>query len=83
MDAFPGYVGVIDSQYVYRHVNQRLADLMGASPAQIIGRPAPRTARRAALRQIAAEIDIAARGPHPVSTRSYRRPRCARASTAR
>ena len=41
MDAFPGYVAVIDARFVYRYVNQRQASLIGLDPADIVGRHMP------------------------------------------
>ena len=38
MDAFPGYVSVIDQDFVYTYVNARMAALFDLQPAEIIGR---------------------------------------------
>ncbi|MCY7305868.1 MAG: PAS domain S-box protein, partial [Rhodoferax sp.] len=38
MEAFPGYVAVVDAKGVYAYVNRRLADLMGQAPETLIGR---------------------------------------------
>ncbi|MCB2000359.1 MAG: PAS domain-containing protein, partial [Rhodoferax sp.] len=38
MDAFPGYVSVIDQDFVYTYVNARMAALFDLQPAEIVGR---------------------------------------------
>lgn len=37
MDAFPGYVSVIDQDFVYTYVNARMAALFDRTPADIVG----------------------------------------------
>ncbi len=38
LDAFPGYIAVVNEDYVYQYVNERLAAMMGKPAEQIIGR---------------------------------------------
>ena len=38
LDAFPGYIGAIDSQLRYTFVNDRLAAVLGHAPGTLIGR---------------------------------------------
>ncbi|MEP6970935.1 MAG: ATP-binding protein, partial [Betaproteobacteria bacterium] len=38
MDAFPGYVSVIDQDFVYTYVNARMADLFGLPANAMVGR---------------------------------------------
>lgn len=38
MDAFPGYVSVIDQDFIYTYVNARMAALFGQVPEAIVGR---------------------------------------------
>ena len=38
MDAFPGYVAVVDADGIYTYANQRLAELLESSVDQIMGR---------------------------------------------
>jgi PAS domain S-box-containing protein len=38
LEAFPGYIAVLDSNFVYTHVNLPLADLLGRPVDQIVGR---------------------------------------------
>ncbi|MEO6625173.1 MAG: EAL domain-containing protein [Burkholderiaceae bacterium] len=71
MDAFPGYVGVIDARFTYRYVNQRLADLMELSPAEMVGRSLRDLVGEERFAEIAAEVEIARRVGRAVSTRTY------------
>jgi PAS domain S-box-containing protein len=38
LEAFPGYIGRMDSSLAYSWVNQRLAALLGRAPEQLVGR---------------------------------------------
>ena len=55
LDAFPGYIAVVDDQSRYTYMNDRLAALFGRRPAEVIGVPIAEVAgseRAARLQQI-------------------------------
>jgi PAS domain S-box-containing protein len=39
LDAFPGYIAVMDSSYVYAYANERVAALLGHPREALVGRP--------------------------------------------
>ena len=71
MDAFPGYVAVVDQDGVYTYVNERLADLMGRSVGAIVGAHMRDVLGEAGYRDNLLAIERARRGEPAVSTRSY------------
>ncbi len=60
LDAFPGYIAVIDEDFVYQHVNERLSGLMGLPVDQIAGRKMRDVLGQTAFEQLAPDIRRAA-----------------------
>lgn len=56
MDAFPGYVSVLDQDLVYTYVNERKARLFGLTPAAIVGKSVRERLGQERHQMIAAEI---------------------------
>lgn len=71
MDAFPGYVGVIDQDLVYTYVNTRKAALFGSTPEAIVGRSVRDVMGRDGAQQIAAEVERINAGERVVVERRY------------
>ena len=71
MDAFPGFVAVVDRRNVYAHVNARMAQLLGRTVSQIVGRHMREVLGEDNFREVAAEIEIACRLGRAISTRVY------------
>ena len=62
LDAFPGYIAVVDQDHVYQHVNDRLAALIGRPAAQIVGQHLREVLGEHAFSQLAPEFVNAAAG---------------------
>jgi len=71
MDAFPGYVSVIDQDLVYTYVNARKAALLGVAPEAVIGRSVRELLGDTRARQVAAEIENIKAGERVVVERRY------------
>ena len=71
MDAFPGYVAVIQPGYVYSYVNQRLADVLGRPVQQIVGSHMRDVLGNERFEQVLAEVAKARRGERSVTERSF------------
>lgn len=71
MDAFPGYVSVIDQDFVYTYVNARTANLFGLPANAMIGRPMREFIGEQRFRQIRAEIERLRVGENVVVERFY------------
>jgi|GEM_PF-59260 len=71
MDAFPGYVSVIDQDLVYTYVNERKARLLGLPPAAIVGKSVQALLGQESRQQIALEIGRINAGERVVVERRY------------
>ena len=71
MDAFPGYVAVVDGDCVYTYVNERLASLIGRPVSEIVGAHMRDILGEARYQENRREIASARRGERAVSLRSY------------
>ena len=71
MDAFPGFVAVVDRENRYAHVNARMAELLGSEVSQIVGRPMREVLGEEKFRELVSEIEIARRLGRSISTRVY------------
>ena len=71
MDAFPGYVAVVDADGIYTYANQRLAELLESSVDQIMGRHMRDVLGEARYQANLLEISRARRGEVAVCVRSY------------
>lgn len=71
MDAFPGYVSVIDQDLVYTYVNARKAALFESKPEAIVGRHVRDLLGEDNARQIASEIARIQAGERVVIERRY------------
>jgi PAS domain S-box-containing protein len=71
MDAFPGYVSVIDQDLVYTYVKERKARLFGLTPAAIVGKSVRDLLGEEPHQQIAAEIGRINAGERVVVERRY------------
>ena len=71
MDAFPGFVAVVDRENRYAHVNERMAELLGSNVSQIVGRHMREVLGDDKFREVASEIEIACRLGRAISTRVY------------
>jgi len=71
MDAFPGYVAVVDACGIYTYANQRLAVLLGQPVESIVGRHLRDVLGEASYQANLQEITAARRGAIAVCLRSY------------
>ena len=71
MDAFPGYVGVVDQDLVYTYVNDRFANVLGKQPKDIIGRHVRDVLGEDRVRDVAMTSARIAQGERIVVERSY------------
>jgi PAS domain S-box-containing protein len=71
MEAFPGYVAVVDADGLYTYANQRLATLLDRPVAEIMGRHLREVLGEARYQAILPEIARARRGELAVCMRSY------------
>lgn len=71
LDAFPGYIAAIHEDMRYTYVNERLARVLGQTPAGMIGRPLLEVLGPERTAHVAAEIAQAARGDRVVTERRY------------
>ncbi len=71
MDAFPGYVAVIDQDYTYSYVNESMARLVGIPARQIVGRHMRDILGEQSFQDNAREFQRAQRGERAVVYRSY------------
>ena len=71
MDAFPGYVAVIQPGHVYGYVNQRLADVLGRPVQQIVGSHMRDVLGNERFEQVLAEVARVRRGERSVAERSF------------
>ena len=71
MDAFPGYVAVVDRDCVYTYVNERLAALMGRPVSEIVGAHMRDVLGEARYEENLREMERARRGELAVCTRGF------------
>jgi PAS domain S-box-containing protein len=71
MDAFPGYVAVVDKNCVYAYVNERLASLMGRTVGSIVGAHMRDVLGDARYRDNLQDMERARRGEPAVCIQSY------------
>ena len=71
MDAFPGFISVIDQDFVYIYVNDGLARLLGRPAREIVGRHLRDILGEQRFAEIAIEVARAARGERVVAERHY------------
>jgi len=71
MDAFPGYVSVMDQDLVYTYVNARTAALFDATPESIVGRHVRDVLGEDSARRIAEEVDRINAGERVVIERRH------------
>ena len=71
MDAFPGYVAVIDQDYTYSYVNESMARLVGLPARQIVGRHMRDILGEQSFQDNAREFQRAQRGERAVVYRTY------------
>jgi len=71
MDAFPGYVAVVDAECVYTYANERLAQLLGFRVTDIVGRHMRDVLDEERYQANLQEMARARRGQASVSVRSY------------
>jgi PAS domain S-box-containing protein len=71
MDAFPGYVSVIDQDFAYTYVNARMADLFGVSTSAMVGRHVRDFIGDQRFQQNRAEIEQLQAGDNVVVERFY------------
>ncbi len=71
MDAFPGYVSVIDQDFIFTYVNARMASLLGLPPAAIVGSHVRDLLGEEHYRQIMREVERNNAGERGVVERLY------------
>ena len=71
MDAFPGLIAVVDQDYVYTYVNQRLAEVYGKAAPDIVGRHMRDILGEDLYAENVAEIARAKNGQSVVTERHY------------
>ena len=71
MDAFPGYIAVIDQDLVYTYVNQRLARVFGKPVPEIVGSHVRTVLGEQKFADIAVQVALAQRGERAVTESHY------------
>ena len=71
MDAFPGYIGVIDQDFVYTYVNARLAAVIGKTAVDIVGCHMRDILGEERFGQNAQEVARLQRGERAIAERVY------------
>ena len=74
LDNFPGYIGVVDGQDRYVHVNDRLAAVMHRPASEIIGRPVAQVLGEARWRKLRQTLEQARRTGLVVTSAQYPAP---------
>jgi PAS domain S-box-containing protein len=71
MDAFPGLIAVMNQDFVYTYVNQRLASLLGKQAPEIVGRHMRDILGEARYAENVLEIARAKKGESAIAERHY------------
>jgi len=74
LDNFPGYIGVVDGQDRYVHVNDRLAAVMHRPASEIVGRPIAQVLGEARWRKLRQTLDQVRRTGLVVTNAQYPAP---------